>query len=221
MDSSSAAGQSLTGVVLAGGYSTRFGEDDKAVAPLGGTPMIRRVVESILEVTDRVVINCREDQHEVIREALADCEERADCTLEYAFDPQTDRGPAAGIVTGLKTIEREYAAVVACDMPFVSPRLLSVLATRAAGRDGAVVKLSDGWYQPTQAVYRGEPMRQACEAVLEAGDGRILSAIKLIDCVILDEDDLVVDDEQISLETFQSIDTQEALREAESQYTEE
>ena len=42
------------GVIVAGGRSTRFGERDKAVADLAGTPMIRRVVDRIAGVTDEL-----------------------------------------------------------------------------------------------------------------------------------------------------------------------
>ena len=44
-------------LVLAGGRSTRFGDSDKAVAELAGTPMIRRVVDRVAGVVSEVVIN--------------------------------------------------------------------------------------------------------------------------------------------------------------------
>ncbi|TYL38851.1 molybdenum cofactor guanylyltransferase [Natronococcus pandeyae] len=203
---------SLGGVVLAGGYSTRFGEADKAVADLAGTPMIRRVVDRLASVTDEIVVNCREDQVDAIRDALAGCE----ASTRIATDPVPDQGPLAGIRVGLETVDREYAAVVACDMPFVDPALFELLYDRARGRDGAVVQLEDEWYQTTQAVYRADAMADACAEALEDGDGRILAALEKLDYAVVDEDDL----EGISGETFESIDTQEALREAESRLEE-
>ncbi|MFC4437873.1 MULTISPECIES: molybdenum cofactor guanylyltransferase [Natrialbaceae] len=197
---------SLGGVVLAGGYSTRFGGADKAVADLAGTPMIRRVVDRLAVVTDEIVINCREDQIDAIRDALAGC----DASIRIATDPVPDRGPLAGIRVGLEAVDREYAAVVACDMPFVDPSLLERLYDSARGRDGAVVQLEDQWYQTTQAVYRADAMAGACAAALEDGDGRILAALERLDYAVVGEDDL----EGVADETFESIDTQEALREA-------
>ena len=58
-------------VIVAGGRSTRFGDDDKAVAPLSGTPMIRRVADRLEPVVDELVVNCRDDQRDAIEEALA------------------------------------------------------------------------------------------------------------------------------------------------------
>jgi molybdenum cofactor guanylyltransferase len=196
----------LGAVVLAGGYSTRFGEADKAVADLAGTPMIRRVVDRLATVTDEVVINCRNDQLESIRDAVAD----ADTDITFAIDPEPDQGPMAGIQVGLEAVDREYAVVVACDMPFVDPALVELLDDRARGRDGAVVQLEDRWYQTTQAVYQTEAMARACADALEGDDARILVALERLDFAVLDEEALA----EISERTFDSIDTQTALREA-------
>lgn len=198
--------RSLAGVVLAGGYSTRFGEADKAVADLAGTPMVQRVVDRLATVTDEVVVNCRDDQVDHIQTALAD----QSTAVRLATDPVPDRGPLAGIQTGLEAVDREYAAVVACDMPFVDPDLLEFLFERAREHDGAVVQLEDGWYQTTQAVYRADAMAHACSEALESDDNRIVAALERLDYVTVSEADL----EGIAEETFESIDTQEALREA-------
>ncbi|QCC55983.1 molybdenum cofactor guanylyltransferase [Natronorubrum bangense] len=197
---------SVEGVVLAGGYSTRFGDTDKAVADLAGVPMIRRVVDRLATLTDAVVVNCRDEQREAIQAALSD----HDVEVRYAIDPVPDRGPLAGIQVGLEAVDCEYAAVVACDMPFAEPALFEQLFEHARGHDGAVVRLEDGWYQTTQAVYRAASMARACEAALD-DDGRIITAFDQLDVVIVGEDEL----EAISERTFESIDTQAALRDAE------
>ncbi|AEH37337.1 molybdenum cofactor guanylyltransferase [Halopiger xanaduensis] len=204
----------LAGLVIAGGYSTRFGDEDKAVADLAGTPMIRRVVDRLAAVTDAVVVNCREDQRDAITAALEGCAP----AIEFALDPVEDRGPVAGIGTGLEavgeTYGREFAAVVACDMPFVDPDLLELLLERAhdGAADGAVVQLEDGWYQTTQAVYRTDPMARACAETLESDDRRIVAALERVDYVTVDE--RVLEEAGIDDATFESVDTKEALEAA-------
>ncbi|WP_439028674.1 molybdenum cofactor guanylyltransferase [Haloarchaeobius sp. DT45] len=167
------------GLVLAGGFSTRFGDRDKAVADYDGEPMVRRVVRRVSEVTDGVVVNCRADQVPALRAALAGCS-----SVALAVDPVPDRGPMAGIWAGLRVIRAPYTAVVACDMPQVDPAFLDLLFDRAAGVDGALVRTDDGWFQTTQAVYRTDTMQAACERVLGGDDGRILAAL---DGLALDE----------------------------------
>jgi molybdopterin-guanine dinucleotide biosynthesis protein A len=201
------------GVVLAGGYATRFGDRDKAVADLAGTPMVRRVVDRLAAVVDGVVVNCRFEQVPALRSALAG---RSDVAL--APDPVPDRGPLAGIANGLGAVAADrcpYAAVVACDMPLVAPTFLAHCFERAAGHDAALVRTDDGWFQPTQAVYRVAAMRDACEATLAGEDRRIVSALDRLDAVVLEE---AVLDEVGAPETFTDVNTQEELREVASRF---
>lgn len=190
----------MEGVVVAGGHSTRFGDRDKAVADLAGTPMIRRVADRIAEVVDRVVVNCRSEQVGPIREALAGFEPG----VRFAEDPDPDLGPMAGIGTGLRAVDSQYAAVVACDMPFVDPTFLAYLAGRAAGHDAAVPQLDDEWYQTTQAVYRAEPMAEACDRALERGDRKIVAPLFELDYVVVGDAEIR---EHADPKTFENLNT--------------
>ncbi len=190
-----------TGVVLSGGYSSRFGDADKAVSDLAGTPMIRRVVDRIESVVDDLVINCRAEQVAAIRTALEGVPD-----VSFAVDPIPDRGPMAGIVTGLRATETPSAFVVACDMPFVEPALVDHLFERVGGHDAAVPRLDDQWFQTTQAVYRVDPMVDACERALERDARRIMDPLSKLDCVVIDEAEVR---EHAGLETFENVNTRE------------
>ena len=168
-------------VVLAGGRSTRFGDADKAVAELAGTPMIRRVVDRVAGAVDEVVINCRTDQVDAIRDALAG----SGFDPTFAVDREPDGGPMAGIARGLEAVSATYTLVVACDMPFVDPAFAEYLFERAAGSDAAVPR-PDEWYQTTQAVYRTDPMARACRRALERGAGRIVAPLEELDVTVVD-----------------------------------
>lgn len=170
--------------------------------------MLRRVVERVGEATGEVVVNCRAEQLSRLREALS----AAEPSVEFALDDVPDRGPLGGLHAGLEAVDAEYAAVVACDMPFVDPSLLDRLFGHAAGRDGAVVRHDDGWFQTTQAVYRVEPMARGCRSALSGSDGRILSALENLDYAVVPEDDL----DGVVPDTFFGVDTRDALREAEA-----
>ena len=124
-----------SGVIVAGGRSTRFGDADKAVTELAGTPMIRRVADRVAPAVDEVVVNCRADQREAIDAAL----DGFDHPVSFALDPEPDLGPLAGIAAGLDAAGGTYALVVACDMPFVASALVSSLFERAEGDRKSVV----------------------------------------------------------------------------------
>lgn len=196
-----------TGVVIAGGRATRFGDADKAVAELAGTPMIRRVADRLAPAVDGLVVNCRRAQRDPIADALAGLEP----SPTYAVDREPDLGPMAGIREGLRAAEGEYACVLACDMPFVDTGFLEYLFERADGRDAAVPRLEDRWYQTTQAVYRAAPMADACDAALERGDRKILAPLEELDYVVVDEDEVL---ERTTRRTFENVNTREELREA-------
>ena len=186
-----------TGVVVAGGRSVRFGARDKTVADLAGKPLIRHTAERLLEATDHLVVNCRDDQREVIAEALTGLDPT------FAIDEEPDRGPVGGIATGLRAAETPYAAVAAADMPLLDSGLFEYLFERAADHDAAVPRPGD-WFEPLHAVYRPEPMADACEAALEEEDTRIIEPLFSLDYVVVERSDLTAHG---SLDSFESVDT--------------
>ena len=200
------------GVIVAGGHSTRFGEADKVVADLAGTPMVRRVADRLTTVVDELVVNCRADQVAAIDAALSGV---AADEVRFAEDSEEDLGPMAGIHAGLSSTESAYAAVVAADMPFVDPAFLASLFDRAAGHDAAVVKLDDGWYQTTQAVYRTGAMAEACATALARNKRKIIDPLFELDYVVVSEEEVR---EQYGLETFENLNTREEFEAAAAEF---
>lgn len=105
----------LLGAVLAGGQSRRFGSD-KALAMLGGKPLIEHAIEALSAQTESVIVCGRE------------------WTDWVADRPEPGLGPLGGINAALHcAAERGFDAVltVPCDTPFLPPDIGAVLA--AAG----------------------------------------------------------------------------------------
>jgi len=216
----------VSGVILAGGRSTRFGDGDKSVAELGGVPMIRRVADRLAgaddpvspgaarasegdPVVDEVVVNCRPAQRSAVAAAL----DGIPLPVRWAVDDEPDLGPVSGVRNACRVAANEYAAVVACDMPFVDPAFLAGLVDDAVGRDAAVPRLDDDWLQTTQAVYHTSAMAAACGRALARGDRELFAPVD-------DLDRAVVDGETVRARTtersFTNINTREELAEAET-----
>lgn len=195
------------GVILAGGRSTRFGEDDKAVAELAGKPMIRRVADRVAHAVDEIVVNCRSDQVNAIEPAMAS----VPTDVSFAIDETPDLGPMAGIRNGLSATDAEYGFVVACDMPFVDPTLIEYLFNRAQDHDAAVPRVGGEWFQTTQAVYRTSAMAAASERALERGDRKIIAAMFELDYVVVEEAELA---DHGWLPSFDNINTPEEFADA-------
>ncbi|MFW6435514.1 MAG: molybdenum cofactor guanylyltransferase [Halovenus sp.] len=189
-----------SGVVVAGGQSRRFGETDKALAELAGTPMIRRVADRISAAVDELVVNCRPAQTAAIRTAMVGYP----LAVSYVEDEVPDRGPVAGIRNGLATARGRHAFLVACDMPFVDPALCSYLFEVVDSFEAAIPRLEANWLQRTQAVYRVDPTVDACTKALETGNPSVLEVLEQLDYVVVDEPEL---ETVTSLDTFENLNT--------------
>lgn len=148
-------------VVLAGGYSNRFGDQEKAIAELDGESLIRRVTDRVADAVDEVIVNCRRDQRAVIETALAGLDYRV------AADPIAGRGPVAGVRTGCRLARGTWTFVTACDMPFLQPEVVDRLFGMVTA-DGVVPQV-DGHRQPLAAVYRTDAAVAAADTTLRAG----------------------------------------------------
>jgi molybdopterin-guanine dinucleotide biosynthesis protein A len=154
----------VTGVVVAGGRSTRFGEEEKALAEVAGQPMLRRVVTTLGTVADDVVVNCRPDQRAAFADALDGL------AVRFALDDQPDEGPLAGLLTGLQSVDTDLAVVLGCDMPLADADALAALVEQAGATDtDAVVPRTDGGPEPLHAVYRVDPTRDVARTTLDEG----------------------------------------------------
>ncbi|MFW6321677.1 MAG: molybdenum cofactor guanylyltransferase [Halohasta sp.] len=195
-----------TGVVLAGGYSTRFGERDKALAVVDGTPMIARVVDRLAEVVDEIVISCRDDQRPGFRRVLSALD--GDPPVRFVTDPVDDRGPLAGLAASFETVDSTYTAVVACDMPFVDPSFIAFLFEQARGHDAAVPELEDGYLQPTQAVYHVDRLSEVASRRLADDRRSLQGALDELDTVVVGADTVAAHTDPRSL---RDINTREDL----------
>ena len=197
-------------LLLAGGRSTRFGPDDKALATLGGKPLCRHSPDRCAAVTTRTVVNCRPDQQAALEGAFAAHPNR----VVVAVDSEPDAGPLAGMATGFRAAESEYALVLACDMPFVPPALVEGLFDRAAGGQGAVPR-AGGRPQPTCAVYHVESALAACEDLLARDDPRPTALASALSLRVLDERTAR---SLAGPAAFRNVNTRPALQRAEDRY---
>ena len=167
------------GVVLAGGYSRRFGEAEKALVRVGNETMLQRVVDRVGVATGQVTISCRRDQRGAF--------ERLSFSppVQFVTDPEDDCGPLFALHHVLKSVTKPFTAVVACDMPGVRPSVIHSLYERVGTADGAVPLLAAGIRQPLQAVYRTDPLRDACQHQLETQTHSVSGAVdrlEIVDC---------------------------------------
>ncbi len=195
-------------IVLAGGQSSRFGSN-KALQLLAGKPLVRHVVERVSEATGEVVV--------VVG--------RGEPTTEYyavlpngvrvVNDDLQGKSPLVGIVTGLSAVESDYAAIVACDIPFVNDKVIELLFRRASDADAAIPRWNRQSIEPLQAVYRRVPTLKAGSETLAPADLSLEDMIRKLGRVVYVsvEDEIARIDRGLS--TFFNINTREDMKVAE------
>jgi len=110
----------------------------------------------------------------------------------------------------LPHVRSEYVAVVACDHPRASLRVMERLAGRARGRDGAVPLWPNGYLEPLHAVYRTEGLKRAVEEGVRRGERRLRKILEGLDLVYVPVEELRELDP--GLDCFFNLNSPEDLR---------
>jgi molybdopterin-guanine dinucleotide biosynthesis protein A len=160
------ADRKLTGVLLVGGASTRFGSP-KALAWFGGETLADRAWRLLGDACDeRISVGKRADR------------------LELPFDVLDDgtdvRAPIAGVVAGLRAAHNDVVVVIPVDAPLLTKAALHELAD--ACHDVAVPTSG-----PLPGAYRRSAL-PALERALLAGRLALREAIAELDVAVVDLD---------------------------------
>jgi molybdopterin-guanine dinucleotide biosynthesis protein A len=150
----------VTGVIQAGGRSTRMGGEPKALLELGGRRIIERVIDVVGGVLDDLLVVTNTPE----RYAFLD--------LPMVADAFPDGGALGGIYTGLRAAGGDAAFTVACDMPFLHPAIVRMVVERAGEGDVVIPRTGDQ-LETMHAVY-GKGCLAAMEARLRAGQLKIV-----------------------------------------------
>lgn len=151
----------LSVVIQAGGESRRMGQDKGLVLFLG-VPLILRVVERLRSIAHQLLVTTN---HPDAYTFLG---------LPLHPDPIPGMGALGGLYTALSAAAHPVVAVVACDMPFASPALLTAARDRLLdGGYDLVIPLGAVGREPFHAVYRQETCLPHILAALQAGKRRV------------------------------------------------
>jgi len=120
----------VTGVVQAGGKSTRMGGQPKALMQLGGRSIVERVVAALTPVVDDLLVVTNTP------------ELYAFLGLPMVADVYPDHGSLGGIYSGLRAAG-EVAFTVACDMPFLHPEIVRLVVARAGEGDVVIPRVGE------------------------------------------------------------------------------
>lgn len=148
--------EGVTGVILAGGKSSRMGTN-KALLKMGGTPLIEGIYRTLAALFHEVIIV-------------------TNTPWEYAFIPcrkVADIYPGVGAIAGLHAglaashTERIFAA--ACDMPFLNSGLIRHLCNCMEEVDAVVPLNREGLREPLHTVYARSVVEEVEQVIGQGG----------------------------------------------------
>ena len=130
--------QPFTAIILAGGKSSRMGED-KGLMHFKDQMLVEYVIGAAKKITGNIIIVTANPSYQ-----------QFGCPC--VPDEYSDKGPLGGIFTGLMHSSTKKNLLLGCDMPFLSERLLSEL-TGAAGEEDVLLTEHQGMAEPLCSVY--------------------------------------------------------------------
>lgn len=191
----------ITGIILAGGRSSRMGQD-KASLLFGDETFLARSVRLAGSVCDEVIVVAR------VGQGGGDPFLGLPASVRLVHDPVEDLGPLAGIAAGLAASTSDLNVVVACDMPLIRPAVLRRLVELREGADICLAVI-DGHASPLCAVYT-RTAAVAAQALLAAGERRVMTLLDRVQTKRVDA--AAFRDIDPKLESFVSVDTPEAYQ---------
>ena len=166
----------VTGLILAGGKSSRYGAN-KALVEVYGTLLIERVVRVMKAVFEEVILvtNTPEDY------SFLD--------LPMVEDLIRGLGPIGGIYTGLATISTDAGFFVACDMPFLNAGLLRHMVKSRKGFDAVVPRMMGWMFEPLHALYTKNCL-SVIKSVIDEHEYQLARCFQKIRVRYMDEEEL-------------------------------
>jgi molybdopterin-guanine dinucleotide biosynthesis protein A len=181
--------EDCTAIIMAGGDSRRMGTD-KASLLLDGQTLLQSVIATMQQLFPQVIVSVRQP--------------RAGIDLPQVCDEQPDGGPMAGLAASLEQITTPWAFMVACDMPFVVPEVIELLAGYRSQQHQAVVPIVHGHPQPLAAFYATSCLA-VMRASLAAQQKGLRGVLKQLDVRYVDEAEMLEADPH--LRSFFDLDT--------------
>lgn len=160
-------------VILAGGFSRRFGSD-KGLVSLMGKPLVRHVVDKIPPVFNEILIVVSSEQQKKNFEFVVGND------VKYVIDKDNRQSPLIGSITGFENAIGDYSVLLPCDAPLISTRIIQLLLDLCNNRTTVIPRWPNGYIEPLQAVYHTESALIAAKKAFTEGHLNMRSMIKKI-----------------------------------------
>jgi len=166
----------ITGIILAGGKSSRMGSD-KALLKINNTTFIEKIIDVMQPYVDEIIIisdNSNHDRFNIRREE----------------DFIKDAGPLAGLLTGMYYAKHENILALSCDIPMISKKVIETLISQADDAFEVNQIESEGKTMPLIAIYK-KSCWYPIYRLLQNGERRLRVAVEnfKVKTILLNKED--------------------------------
>ena len=191
-------------VILAGGFSRRFGSD-KGLVLLQGKPLVRHVIDNVSPAVDEVIVVVSS------KEQLDDFEPIIKNTAKLVIDKDESQSPLVGTITGFESTNADYTLLLPCDAPLVSTKIVQFLLDLSINKSAVIPRWPTGYIEPLQAVYHTKSALSAAKCALAEGNLNMRAMINNLPHVRY-VSTMVLQELEPNLQTFFNVNTPQDLK---------
>jgi len=162
----------VSGIVLAGGRSSRFGSD-KLVARVDGERLLDRSVAALAGLVTEILVVSEPG-------AARELPGNVPVPLRLVTDPEPFGGPLVGLLAGLEAAREPLVLALGGDMPTAVPAVLRLLAARLASDEArnATILEARGRQVPLPLAVRTGAATDAARQLLGDGERRLRAILE-------------------------------------------
>lgn len=141
--------KNITGIILAGGKSTRMGTD-KGFLLLNEKPFVQYSIDALKPLVSEIII-------------VSDNSNYDNFKYKRICDTQKNAGPVSGILSGLEASSTAYNIILSCDIPLINTKILKKLIDNIDIHSEIVQIESQGKTMPLIALYKKSIKNKFCK----------------------------------------------------------
>jgi molybdenum cofactor guanylyltransferase len=183
----------ITGIILAGGKSNRFGTD-KALYPYHGKPMVEYAIEMMRPICNEILLSTNKPGDFIFT------------GLETVSDIFNSCGPLGGIHACLIQSQNEHNVVIGCDLPELQTDLFRTLLNHKSGFQ-VVIPVHYG-LKETMAAYFHKNTIAILEEALKRNKFKLTDAIAPLQTLFLNVEKMPFYSDML----FSNINTKEDIK---------
>jgi molybdopterin-guanine dinucleotide biosynthesis protein A len=166
-----------TGIILAGGLSSRFSGKNKALADVGGKPIFAYIYDLFNHLFNEIIL------------VTNDPGPYLGWNLTIVTDIYPIRSSMTGVHAGLFYASNPHSFVAACDTPFLKKELVTTLLECVDRKTDLVLPQTSAGFEPLCAVYSKNCLKPI-ERCLEEGKLKIQRCLQHVRIKKISEDRL-------------------------------